>query len=117
SLSGPCWAGLIAIVNQGRVAGGGTTLNSVSNPAQALQALYSLPPSDFYDITSGYNGFNAGAGYDQVTGRGSPIANFLIPDLVVYGVVGTQFDRLVITVQPPASIPAGSSFGLTVAVE
>ena len=65
SLSSPCWAGLIAIVNQGRVADGGTTLNSGSNPTQTLQALYSLPAGDFHDITSGYNGFNAGPGYDD----------------------------------------------------
>ena len=36
SLASPCWAGLIAIANQGRVAGGGTTLNSVLDPTQAL---------------------------------------------------------------------------------
>jgi subtilase family serine protease len=82
SLSSPCWAGLIAIANQGLVAGGGVPLNSPANPMQSLQALYSLPPSDFQDITSGYNGLNAGVGYDELTGRGSPIANTLIPDLV-----------------------------------
>jgi subtilase family serine protease len=117
SLSGPCWAGLIAIVNQGRMASGGATLNSGSDPTQALEALYSLPASDFHDITSGYNGFNAGPGYDEVTGRGTPVADHLIPDLVAYGVAATQLDRLVITVQPPASVSAGSSFGFTVAVE
>ena len=56
SLSSPCWAGLIAIANQGRVADGGTTFNSTADPMQTLQALYSLPASDFNDITSGYNG-------------------------------------------------------------
>ena len=85
SLGSPCWAGLIAIVNQGRVANHATTLNSPTDPMQTLQALYSLPASDFHDITSGYNGYSAGAGYDLVTGRGSPIANRLIPDLVSYG--------------------------------
>ena len=43
SLSSPCWAGIFAIANQGRVAKGSDTLNSGSNPTQALQALYSLP--------------------------------------------------------------------------
>jgi hypothetical protein len=84
SLACPCWAGLIAIANQGRVAAGGKTLNSPANPEQTLQALYSLPASDFHDITSGYNGLSAGPGYDMVTGRGSPVANTLIPDLVSY---------------------------------
>jgi subtilase family serine protease len=116
SLGSPCWAGLIAIANQGRVARGSNTLNSGSDPTQALRALYSLPASDFHDVTSGYNGFNAGAGYDEVTGLGSPIANLLIPGLIAYGAT-TQLERLVITVQPPASVSAGSGFGLTVAVE
>jgi autotransporter-associated beta strand protein len=82
SLGCPCWAGLIAIANQGLVAEGGTTLNSPANPTQTLQAIYSLSASDFEDISSGYNGFSAEPGYDEVTGRGSPIANLLIPDLV-----------------------------------
>ncbi len=113
SLSSPCWAGLIAIANQGRVFSGGSTFNSTANPMQTLQALYSLPASDFYDITSGYNGFSAGAGYDEVTGRGSPIANLLVPDLASYGLP----TRLAITTPLPASVTAGSTFGLTVAVE
>ncbi len=82
SLSCPCWAGLVAIADQGLVASGGTTLNSTANPQQALQVLYGLPARDFHDITSGYNGFSAGPGYDFVTGRGTPIANLLIPDLI-----------------------------------
>ncbi len=113
SLGSPCWAGLIAIVNQGRVANGGSTLNSTANPMQTLQALYSLPASDFRDITSGYNGFNAGAGYDLVTGLGSPIANLLIPDLASYD-LPTQLEM---TTPPPAGVTAGKAFVLKVAVE
>jgi hypothetical protein len=89
SLSSPCWAGIIAVVNQGRVAAGETTFNSPSNPQQALQALYSLPSSDYNDITSGYNGYSAGPGYDYLTGLGTPIANQLVPDLVSYGLTPT----------------------------
>ena len=82
SFATPSWAGLFAIVNQGRVARGAKPLNSGGKPMQALQALYRLPASAFHDITSGYNGTSAGPGYDQVTGRGSPVANVLVPDLV-----------------------------------
>jgi hypothetical protein len=98
------------------VADGSTTFNSVSDPTQALEALYSLLGSDFHDITSGYNGFSAGSGYDDLTGLGSPVANLLIPGLVSYG-EATQFGRLAIAVEPPGSVAAGSAFGLTVVVE
>ena len=37
SLASPSWAGLIAIVNQGLAADGGTSLNSPDNPTQTLQ--------------------------------------------------------------------------------
>jgi subtilase family serine protease len=84
SLSAPCWAGLIAIADQGRVARGEEALDSVADPRQTLQALYSLPARDFHDIATGYNGYSVGAGYDQVTGLGTPIASRLIPGLVAY---------------------------------
>ena len=84
SLSAPCWAGLIAIADQGRVARGSKTLDSVADPAQTLQALYSLPARDFHQIPTGYNYYSAGAAYDEVTGLGTPIANRLIPGLVAY---------------------------------
>ena len=113
SLGSPCWAGLIAVVNQGRVANGGSPLNSAANPIQTLQALYSLPASDYHDITSGYNGFSATAGYDNLTGRGSPILNLLIPDLIAYG----RASQLAVSSQPPASITAGAGFSLSVTVE
>ena len=87
-MAAPSWAGLIAIVNQGRVLAGGTTLDG---PSQTLPALYSLPDSDFHDILYGSNGgFNAGPGYDEVTGLGSPNGSLLIPDLVSYGTTPTR---------------------------
>jgi hypothetical protein len=111
SLAAPSWAALIAIADQGRVALGGTTLDGVT---QTLPALYALPSTDFHDITTGSNGgYNAGPGYDEVTGLGTPVANLLVPDLASYGMP----DQLVVTTQPPGSISAGSPFGLTVAVE
>src|SRR5262249_28898252 len=53
SLSSPCWAGLIAIANQGRLISGGSTFNSPSNQMEAQEALYSLPASDFHQVTTG----------------------------------------------------------------
>ena len=44
--------------------------------------LYSLPASDFHNITSGANSnYSATGGYDMVTGLGSPAANLLVPAL------------------------------------
>ncbi len=85
SLATPCWAGLIAIADQIRVAIGSHALNGVR---QTLPALYSLPAKDFHQITQGSNGgFTAGPGYNEVTGLGSPVANLLVPQLAAYGIV------------------------------
>ena len=78
SLSTPCWAGMIAILNQMR-----------GGPSGDLHtALYSLRGRGFHDITSGNNsfggvqGYSATGGYDLATGWGSPIANRLLPALI-----------------------------------
>ena len=90
SLSAPAWAGLMALVNQGRAAGGEANLNS-SGPTETQQALYSLPQSDYNVITSGFNGYTANAGYNLVTGLGTPVANLLVGDLVAYQGPGTIY--------------------------
>jgi len=90
SLSAPAWAGLLALVNQGRVGAGGPTLNS-SSPTDTQQALYMLPQSDYNAIASGTNGYSAGAGYNLVTGLGTPAANRLVPDLIAYQGPGTSY--------------------------
>ncbi len=79
SVAAPTWAGIFAVADQGRVAAGEGTLDSRT---QTLPMLYTAPAADFHDITTGNNGFAAKAGYDLVTGRGSPQANLLIPFLV-----------------------------------
>ncbi len=84
SAGAPQWAGLIADVNQGRAALGMGTLGS-----SLLPAIYGVSSADFHDVTSGNNGYAAGKGYDVVTGRGSPVANLLIRDLVNYGAPAT----------------------------
>jgi hypothetical protein len=90
SLSAPAWAGLIALVNQGRAAAGESALNSTT-PTDAQQALYMLPQSDYNVITSGNNGYAASAGYNLVTGLGTPVANLLVPDLIAYQGPGTSY--------------------------
>ena len=90
SLSAPCWAALIALANQGRTAAGEPALDSAS-PTDTQQALYSLPQSDYNVISSGNNGYSAAAGYNLVTGLGTPVANLLISDLVAYQGPGTSY--------------------------
>lgn len=65
-------------------------------------ALYGAPASAFRDVTTGDNGhFAAGPGYDQTTGRGSPLWDRLLPALT--GVTPT-----------PAPSPAPTSVPLPV---
>ncbi len=85
SLSAPCWAGLVAIVDQG-LALLGLPLFDTASTLQT--ALYGLPSTDFHDIVSGFNGASAGPGYDLATGLGSPVANLLVPDLVGQSMTG-----------------------------
>ena len=52
-----------------------------------------LPQSDYNSITSGNNGYTASAGYNLVTGLGTPVANLLVSDLIAYQGAGTIFPR------------------------
>jgi subtilase family serine protease len=78
SLASPMWAGLMAIINQGRVANGLGTLDGYS---QTLPMLYGLSADNFHDITTGNNGYAAGAGYDLVTGLGTPNVPTLVASM------------------------------------
>jgi hypothetical protein len=94
SLSSPAWAALVAIADQGRALTGQPALNGYN---QTLPRLYTLPSTDFHDITSGNNdygsaGNDAGVGYDLTTGLGTPVANTLVPDLAgVANITGRVF--------------------------
>jgi Dockerin type I domain len=81
SLSTPMWAGIMAIVDQGRALKG---LSSLDGPTQTLPMLYNLPSSDFHDIVTGNNGYPATVGYDLATGLGTPNAALLVPGLAGY---------------------------------
>ena len=107
----PQWAALVAIADQGRALDGEAALAGTG----LMKDLYSLPSSDFHDITSGTsNGKpkeSAAAGYDLATGLGTPIAN-----LVVAGLVGgtTTNSATHFSISAPATATAGSSFTITV---
>jgi hypothetical protein len=79
SAGAPQWAGIFAIVNQGRGA------KRISNAASDLYALDTTTyySTDFYDVTSGSAGrYKAATGYDLVTGLGSPKASSLVSMLI-----------------------------------
>lgn len=84
----PSWAGITALVNQGRAAAKKSSIGT-GTAFGTNQILYQLAgPSaktsistDFYDVTQGSNGNSAKPGYDGVTGLGSPTAK-LVNDLV-----------------------------------
>src|SRR5262245_18612695 len=109
SMAAPQWAALIAIADQGRAAYGLGSLDS----AQLLPQIYALPQSDFHDITSGRStgspNYSAGPRCDLVTGRGTPIANLVVNDLVG---VAPHF-----AVSTNTTTSAGSPFSLTVSTE
>jgi len=81
SASAPLWAGFTALVNQQAVANATPTVGFL-NPA-----IYAIGSSgnysqDFHDIRTGNNGaFKAIAGFDLVSGWGSPTGQPLIDDL------------------------------------
>jgi subtilase family serine protease len=76
SAGAPQWAALVALADQGRATHG---FGSLDGRSQTLPLIYAMPSTSFHDITSGYNGYWAGPGYDLVTGRGSPYANLVVP--------------------------------------
>ncbi|MGB2642448.1 MAG: protease pro-enzyme activation domain-containing protein [Candidatus Acidiferrum sp.] len=72
SFATPMWAGYIALVNQQLASQGDPTIGFI-NPTIYSQNIGSGYSTDFHDITSGTSGsYSAVAGYDLVTGWGSP---------------------------------------------
>jgi subtilase family serine protease len=102
SLGAPQWSALIAIADQGRHL---AVKGSLDGATQTLPALYSMSANDFNDITTGKSGpprISAGPGYDLATGRGSPIANLIVADLVSSTLPGPAFATPGFTVSGPA---------------
>jgi subtilase family serine protease len=112
SFAAPRWAGFLALVNQQKVASGGSTLGFV-NPAIYSIGFGSSFASDFHDITSGNNNnghgksYNAVTGYDLVTGWGSMNGQNLINALA-----GAQSPSFTLSASPGSvSITQGGAAG------
>ena len=83
--------GGLAGAGQSGAGGAGEPSLNGSGPTETGQALYVLPQSDYNVIASGSNGYTAGAGYNLVTGLGTPAVNVLVSDLVAYQGSGTTY--------------------------
>ncbi len=105
SAAAPAWAGLVAIADQGLATAGKSTLSNT----QVQTDLYSLPSSDFRNITTGFNGYSATSGYNLVTGLGTPIANLLIPGIVADGVAAGSAATHVTAPTPTSRVSETSS--------
>lgn len=71
SLSAPLWAGIAAVINQYLTANGGTLLGNLNPLLYRIAQGARLPA--FHDVVRGGNAvYDAGPGYDLVTGLGTP---------------------------------------------
>ena len=76
-----------------------------------------MPQSDYNAIASGNNGYTAGAGYNLVTGLGTPLANLLVPDLVAYHGPGTTYGGPTVgPLQNASLVTTGASAGCPIDV-
>jgi hypothetical protein len=82
SLGTPCWAGLVAIVNQEVQASRLGT--PILGGWYLVDQLRTLGGNVYHDITTGNNGFPATPGYDLVTGKGTPKAPQLVNSMVAF---------------------------------
>jgi kumamolisin len=81
SQSTPIWAGLTALMNQYLLEHGGKALGQL-NPLLYQVAAKGARPA-FHDVTVGGNAvYNAGPGFDLVTGLGTPNTDNLVHDLL-----------------------------------
>ncbi|MGA3008611.1 MAG: S53 family peptidase, partial [Opitutaceae bacterium] len=116
SAATPIWAGFIALANQQAAKNG---LGSVGflNPSVYAIGKGSNYAKDFHDITVGSNvdvqddfnltNYNAGTGYDLVTGWGSPTGQNLINALA--GTAGSAVDFTLWSAQESMTVALGST--------
>ncbi len=67
SVGSPSWAGIIAIVDQGRAL---ASQGSLDGPTQTLPALYAAPSSDLHAVAAASSSFSGGFGYGYGNGYG-----------------------------------------------
>ena len=128
SASTPVFAGIVTLLNQSL--GNTGTGSGLGNINPSLYQLAQSTPTVFHDVTTGNNivpctqgtkgcpktppyqyGYNAGPGYDQVTGLGSVDANLFVTQLSVRIATATTLG-----ISPASPVNFGTSVTLTATV-
>ncbi|GAA1965949.1 protease pro-enzyme activation domain-containing protein [Kitasatospora viridis] len=114
SAAAPLWSGYTALFNEKAKSAGKANLGQ-ANPALYAVANSSAYGSTFHDVTTGSNqDFPAGAGYDQVTGWGSPVADALTTALLGGGSGGNTGNTVTVTGPGNQSGTVGSALSVQV---
>jgi subtilase family serine protease len=110
SAGAPAWAGIMAIVNQGRALAGHASL---TGGTQTLPALYSVPSADYNKVpitppgqSGATNGAVNTANYNTQTGLGTPNGQSLINALVSSGSTTPTPTPTPITFPSPTPAPS-----------
>ena len=106
----PQWAGLVALANQQRAINGFDPLTG-GQTSDLLYRLYGTRSyaDAFHDVTTGTNtaGLSADAGFDAVTGLGTPRADWLVPYLG-----GSKAVPITVNVPEPAGLAVAIAAGV-----
>ena len=112
SYAAPRWAGFVALINEQSMANDDTTAGFV-NPSLYAIGTGANYTSNFHDVLTGNNGIAATAGYDLVTGWGSPngqtLINTLVPPLAGTGFVVAAYPSM-----PSVVRGAGATSAVTI---
>jgi hypothetical protein len=129
SLAAPVFAGITTLLNQYLVGTGIAAQAGLGNINPALYGLAQTSTDIFHDVTTGNNnvpcrpgspncsagniGYQAGPGYDQVTGLGSVNAGNLVAEWQNYHPAPAALSSVTIS---PATVGGGATATLTVAL-
>jgi kumamolisin len=112
SFAAPMWAAYIALVNQQLASQGESPIGFINPTIYQQNVTAATFAADFHDITSGTSGsYSAVAGYDLVTGWGSPNAGLLA---ALTGSTTTQPGYTLSASPASVSVAAGSTGSSTI---
>ncbi len=101
SLAAPLWSGMAANLNRYLAANGKPLMGFSAPRIYQLATNATTYARDFHDVTSGNNGYPAGAGWDEATGWGSTNLANLAADWAPGGATATNTPPPAATNTPP----------------